>query len=354
MRNLTGQGHTAQGAVSPEHFLAPHTRRQWLGAGGRLLLGAWAPLLVACHSVQPAPLALGLNAWVGYDPLVLARERGVIDTRAVKVIELSSGSETMRLFRNRLLHAAALTLDEALRLADEGFDPRVVAVLSASVGADVVMAVPQVRNLAGLRGRTVAVEGTTVGALMLQRLLQAAGLKTGDVKIVNVEATQHLELLRGGRAEVAISYEPLAGALREAGMVSLFDSWQMPGDIVDVLVVHADVLESSPDQVQAMLAGWQLGLAALQESPGASAALLAPGAGLTPAQYMAAFNGLEFYSAEQSLSWLSGQPKALGLASERLSVTLKSMRLIRESPDWARLLVSEPAERLLQAQGTGA
>ena len=115
-----------------------------------------APLLVACQPVPAAPLALGLNAWVGYDPLVLARERGLIDTRAVKVIELSSSSETLRHFRNRLLDAAALTLDEALRLADEGFDPRVVAVLSASAGADVVLAVPEVRDLAGLRGRVPA------------------------------------------------------------------------------------------------------------------------------------------------------------------------------------------------------
>ncbi len=313
-----------------------------------------APLLVACQPVPAAPLTLGLNAWVGYDPLVLARERGLIDTRAVKVIELSSSSETLRHFRNRLLDAAALTLDEALRLADEGFDPRVVAVLSASAGADVVMAVPEVRDLAGLRGRTVAVEATTVGALMLQRLLQAARLQPGDVKVINVEATQHLALLRGGRAQVSVSYEPLAGALREAGMVSIFDSRQMPGDIVDVLLVHADVLQSRPEQVQAMVAGWQRGQAAVEQAPDASAALLAPGADLTPAQYLASFKGLDFFSAEQSLTWLSGQPRTLGQASEGLATTLQTMGLIREAPDWTRLLAPEPAARLLQAQGAGA
>lgn len=355
MRNHTGQGRAGQGAGSSERLIAPCTRRHWLHAGGLLLLGgAVVPMLAGCQPVPAAPLALGLNAWVGYDPLVLARERGLIDTRAVKVIELSSSSETLRHFRNRLLDAAALTLDEALRLADEGFDPRVVAVLSASAGADVVMAVPEVRNLAGLRGCTVAVEATTVGALMLQRLLQAARLQPGDVKVMNVEATQHLALLRGDRAQVSVSYEPLAGALREAGLVSIFDSRQMPGDIVDVLLVHADVLQTRPEQVQALVAGWQRGLVAVQQAPDASAALLAPGADLTPTQYLASFKGLDFYSAEQSLVWLSGQPKALGQASQGLALTLQAMGLIRESPDWGRLLAPGPAERLLQASGAGA
>lgn len=347
--------HTGQGAGSPERLAAPCKRRDWLHAGGLWLLGvAASPLLVACQPVPAAPLALGLNAWVGYDPLVLARERGLIDSRVVKVIELSSSSETLRHFRNRLLDAAALTLDEALRLADEGFDPRVVAVLSTSAGADVVMALPEVRNLAGLRGRTVAVEATTVGALMLQRLLQAAGLQPDDVKVLNVEATEHLALLRADRAQVSVSYEPLAGALREAGLVPIFDSRQMPGDIVDVLLVHADVLQTRPEQVQALVAGWQRGLAAVQQAPEASAALLAPGADLTPEQYLVAFKGLAFYSAEQSLAWLSSQPKALGQASQGLAVTLQTMGLISESPDWGRLLAPEPAERVRQTPGAGA
>lgn len=349
MRFHTGQGREGQDAGLPERLAAPCSRRVWLQSGGLSLLGGLAaPLLAGCQPPPVvAPLKVGLNAWVGYDPLVLARERGFIDAQAVKVIELSSSSETLRHFRNRLLDAAALTLDEALRLADEGFDPRVVAVLSASAGADVVLAVPAVRNLADLRGRTVAVEATTVGALMLQRLLQAAGLEAADVKVMNVEATQHQALLRAGRVDVSVSYEPLAGPMREAGYAPLFDSRQMPGDIVDVLLVHADVLRDRATQVQALVAGWQRGLSAVQQEPERSASLLAPGADLTPAQYLAAFRGLAFYSPAQSLALLSGQPKALGQAAQRLTRTLQGMGLVHDMPDWERLLAPEAAQALV-------
>ena len=228
MRNHTGQGRAGQGAGSSERLIAPCTRRHWLHAGGLLLLGGAAvPMLAGCQPVPAAPLALGLNAWVGYDPLVLARDRQLIDTQQIQVVDLSSSSETLRHFRNGLLDAAALTLDEALRLADEGFDLRVVAVLDTSTGADVVLADPAIQNLAQLHGAGIAVEGTTVGALMLERLLQAAGLERTDVNVVNMEATLHLSALRSGRVSAAVSYEPVAGLLRayRAGNVTLANAF---------------------------------------------------------------------------------------------------------------------------------
>ncbi|MBA4260724.1 MAG: ABC transporter, partial [Comamonadaceae bacterium] len=93
---------------------------------------------------------VGLNAWVGYDPLVLARDLHLLDVQQVKLVELASSSETLRHFRNGLIDAAALTLDETLRLADAAQDVRLVAVLSVSAGADVVMTAPEIRTPAQL------------------------------------------------------------------------------------------------------------------------------------------------------------------------------------------------------------
>src|SRR5690606_8068862 len=136
----------------------------------------------------------------GYDPLVLVRDRDMIDTTQIKGVELSSSSEAMRAFRNGLLDAAALTLDEALRLAGAGQDLRLVALLDASAGADAVVARPGIDSLQALRGETIAVERSAVGALMLTRLLQEAGLRPADVYVLNLEASLHLEALRNGKA----------------------------------------------------------------------------------------------------------------------------------------------------------
>jgi len=312
------------------------------------VLTAWLGL-TACSEPPVPALTVGMNTWVGYDPLVLARDQQLIDTQQVKVVELSSSSETLRHFRNGLLDAAALTLDETLRLADEGFDVRVVAVLDTSTGADVVLADPAIQGLAQLHGAGIAVEGTTVGALMLERLLQAAGLQQADVNVVNMEATLHLSALRSGRVGVAVSYEPVAGLLRAAGYKDIFDSRQMPGDIVDVLVVRASTLQERPAQVDALLAGWQRGLQALQERPEVAARLLAPGVELSPEDYLATLKKLTFHSTGQSLQQLSGAPPVLGQDALRLVTTLQTMGLIKAAPDWSRLLAPEPARRLQEA-----
>jgi NitT/TauT family transport system substrate-binding protein len=325
----------------------------WFARVGRrlLLLAGVAGLLSACQPAPVLPLKVGMNPWVGYDPLVLARDKGLLDRRQVKVIELSSSSDTLRHFRNGLLDAAALTLDESLRLADEGVDLRIVGVLGASAGADVVMARPEIREPAQLHGREIAVEQTTVGALMLQRLLQAARLQPDEVRVRNMEASQHLAALRSGRVDAAVSYEPLAGAMRAEGYVDLFSSRQMPGDIVDVLVVHTAVLDERPGQAEEMLRGWRRGLQALQQEPELSAKALAAGVELTPAEYLATFKGLSFYNAEDNLTLLSGQPRELGQRSEGLVLTLQLIGLLRETPDWGRLLDPGWASRLRASMG---
>jgi NitT/TauT family transport system substrate-binding protein len=311
-----------------------------------LLMLVW---LAGCQPAPQAPLKVGMNAWVGYDPLALARDKGLLDARQVKVIELASSSETLRHFRNGLLDAAALTLDETLRLADEGADIRIVAVLSGSAGADLVLAGTSVARPKDLRGKTIAVERTTVGALMLKRLLEAGQLQQSDVVVSHLEAFQHLAALNSGRVDVAVTYEPLAGAMRDAGYRPIFDSRAMPGDIVDVLVVRAPTVVARPAQVAELVSGWQRGLWTLQEQPEASARLLAPGVNLTADGYLATLKGLRFFTARESVDLLSGDPRRLGQQAESLALTLQSMGVIRATPDWVRLLVADVGERLLMS-----
>lgn len=311
-----------------------------------VLMGLWA-----CTPQPVRPLKLGLNAWVGYDPLVLARDQGLLDAQLVKVVELSSSTETLRHFRNGLLDAAALTLDEALRLADEGQDVKVVVVMSTSSGADVVLADPAIRRLEQLQGMAIAVEGSTVGAVMLQRLLAAAKLSPAQVTVINLEASQHLAALRDGRVSAAVSYEPLAGALRTAGYRPIFDSSQILGDIADVLVVRGAALRERPHQVRALVAGWQRGMRAFQLEPQAAAQVLAPGVDLDPQAYIQTLNGLRFLDPAQSLALLEGAPPQLGQDAQGLSLTLQALGLIRETPDWGDLLAPGPAQDLAQAQG---
>lgn len=312
---------------------------RWLGALG-LALG-----VVACSEPLAPPLTVGINTWVGYDPLVLARDRGLTDARQVKVVELISSAEALRHLRNGLLDAAGLTLDEALRLVDSGFDVRIVALLDTSAGADLVLAAPHITSLQKLRGEHIAVEDATVGTLMLERLLRKAGLRQEDVTVVRMEATQHLTALRSDRVAAAVSYAPIDGPIRALGYRPIFDSRQMPGEIVDVLVVRTEVLRQRPEAVDALLAAWAGGLNLMQLDPPGAAASLAPGADLSPAQYQAVLRGLRFYSPAESLALLTGGPPGVARQGQDVARLLVELGLLRQAPNWAALIDTAPAAR---------
>lgn len=323
------------------------------GWGGRIRAVVGAACLfigvVGCGEAPQPPLTVGINTWVGFDPLVLARDRGMTDRQTIKVVELISSAEALRHLRNGLLDAAALTLDETLRLADGGFDVRIVAVLDTSSGADVVLAAPEVRSLAELKGRAIAVEEATVGTLVLDRLLQKAGLTSADVSVVKMESTQHLMALRSGRVSAAVSYAPIEGAIRRAGYRRIFDSSQMPGEILDVLVVRGEVLRRRPAAVDALLNAWSGGLSVLRlDAPGA-ATTLATGADLTAREYLDVLKGLRFFAPDESLLLLTGPAPGLVRLGQPVADTLMGLGLLRQPPNWAALIDSAPAERAPQA-----
>lgn len=303
-------------------------------------------LLSACAPAPSAPLKVGINPWVGYDPLVLARERGLLDTQQVQVVELASASESKRAMRSGQLDAAALTLDEALRLADGGLALTIVAVLDESRGADALLVRPDITSLAQLRGQRLAFEDTSLGNLMLDSVLHAAGLEPAEVSTIHAEASQHVDVLNSGRADAVITFEPMKSLLQAKGMVSLYDSTQAPGQILDVLVARADL---PTERTAALLVGWERGRQALQADPLGAAQQLARGVDLSAQQYVATLQGLRFLALAESPALLSGQPARLSTMAAPAVNKLKQLGLINTTTDWRYLLDPRPAQLALRA-----
>lgn len=317
--------------------------------GRRGALVALAGCLAGCLEVPMPPARLGINAWVGYDPLVLARDRRLFDGSLLQVVELATGAETQRHLRNNLLDAGALTFDEVLRMRDNGLDLRIVALLDASRGGDVVMAAPRIRQPGDLLGQAIAVEDSSVGTLMLHRLLEAAGLSLADVRPLNIEATLHLQALKAGQVAAAISYQPLAGPMAAAGFHPVFDSRQIPGQVLDVLAVRHDVLQSRPAAVDAMLQAWQRGLALLMLDPAGAAEALSVGTDLNAAEYRTVMGGLQFFAPDESLAALSDLASPVLQGARDVGRLMARLGLIRAEPDWDRLIDTGPARRMIAA-----
>lgn len=311
----------------------------------RALCGAALLALAGCAELPQPPLALGMNARLGFDPLVLARDRGLLDPSLVKAVELPSGTEVQRAFNNGLLDAAALTLDEALRLADAGAQLRIVAVLESASGSDQVLAKAGIRAPNELRGEPVAVEDSSVGALVLQRMLERAGLSRADVVIVNLEAHAHLDALREGRVAAAVSYAPISAALRSAGYRTLFRGREMAGEVTGVLVVRSSVLSERPEAVDALLRGWQQGLRALLDDPASAALTLSRGTDWHASDYEARLRRLLLLPLAESLRELDGP--GLEARSRAAAEALLAIGALRRAPVLSELVDGSPLRRVL-------
>lgn len=294
-------------------------------------------LLGACGGPPEPPARVMVNPWVGYDPLVLARERGLLDAGSVKVVELMSSTESQRALRNGLAEAAALTLDEALRLADAGMALRIVALLGDFSCNHAVLARPDIRTPAQLKGRRIALEETAHGALVLDHLLAAGGLTRAEVTILHVEAAMHATMLTSGRADVVITFEPMKSQLAGKGFRVIFHGHPMPYDFVDVLVARADLPEA---RIAALRAAWEAGRRALLADPQSAAALLAPGAELDPEDYLATLDGLRFLTPADNAARL--QAAALERDAGALARLLLERGLLRRLPDWDGLISGNP------------
>lgn len=176
--------------------------------------------------------------------MFLAQREGWLDAQLIDLIDTQSATESMQALEAQRVDAAALTLDETLILVDRGVKLRVVLVFNLSSGADVVLGKPDVASLAEVAGKRIGVEDTAVGALMLHKMLEAAGLHTDAVTPIPLTIDQHLDAWQAGEVDVLVSYEPVSGKLLREGAKLLFDSSAIPDKILDVLAIRAEVLET--------------------------------------------------------------------------------------------------------------
>jgi NitT/TauT family transport system substrate-binding protein len=319
------------------------TRRR-IALGALVLVGSWAfGLLSACSQPQP-PLRVATTPWIGYQHLFLAEDLGHYPADTIRLVELSSNTESLRALRNRDVEAAALTLDESLLLAAEGHDIAVPLVLDCSAGADALVARPEVGALSNLAGRRVGVESSANGAYVLSRVLQLAELTPADIHIVALRSGNQVEDFRAGRVDALVTYEPLRTQLAALGAETLFDSREIPCEIVDVLAVHRDVLAERRAQIDRLIQGWFAAVDRHATSPAEAAERLAPRIGMEPEQYLAAIAGVELGTPVINCRALHPPPGESGLAAgaRGLAEVMKANGLLRGDPDLTPLVEPGP------------
>jgi NitT/TauT family transport system substrate-binding protein len=292
---------------------------------------ALAALAAGCTERSEPPIRVGTNTWPGYEPLYLAQDIGRFGPDAVRLTRHDSATAVLAAYRSGRLDAAALTLDEAMTLLGRGKDPCIVLVMDTSTGGDAIIAHEGIAGVADLKGRRLGAERTALGAYVASRALQRAGLTENDVTLVDLPVDRHAGAFLSNDVDAVVTFEPVKSALIAAGGVQIFSSAEIPGEIVDVLVVNRGFMQAHSARVHRLVQGWFAALDFMRRRPADAAGYMSPRLHLMPHAVMRSLSGLRFPDRAENVRMLIGQGGVPGLAAPatHLAETMRELGLIR-------------------------
>ena len=284
----------------------------------------------SCNSKPASVLRVATNVWTGYEPLYLARSLGLYDKSSIRLVEMTSASQVSHAIRNGTVEAAALTLDEVLNLLqDRNIDLRVVLVTDISHGADVLIARAEISQLADLKGKKIGVENTATGAIVLDAALQSANLQPDSVEIVPLTVNNHVAAWNRHEIDAVVTFEPIRSELLNKGGHELFDSSQIPGRIMDVLVVRTDAIKAQDMAIKTLIAGYFASLDYLSSHPEDAAARMSGRLATRAENVLPQFQGLKQPNLAGNRQWLAGEAPPLHKTASELAELMQKHHLLR-------------------------
>ena len=247
--------------------------------------------LSACTDKSINTLSIGTFNWIGYQPFYIAKELGFYKDSHIKLVELNNSTDIMYALSHRQLDGATLTLDEVITLLHDGIDLSVVLIVDISNGADALLSKPGFDSMTTLTGKRIAVEYTAVGAMLLHAALNKHDMKMNEIQIVHCASDMHLDCYKEN--DGIVTFEPIKTKLVNQGANVVFDSSEVSGRIVDVLVMHNEIIEEKKDVIKKLIAGYYDALEYIVEQPDEANRIIQKRTKLELEEIRLMFNGIE-------------------------------------------------------------
>ncbi|WP_026794784.1 MULTISPECIES: ABC transporter substrate-binding protein [Planktothrix] len=225
-------------------------------------------LLFACHAssqikLKSPPLKVVLTSFVGAYSGIIAKEKGFFQAQGVEV-ELKYGDFTQLQqadFSAGKYDGVGITLGDFIILSSTNPDIQTVMVVDETNGADVVVAQPNIKTVADLKGKKLGAILGGFSEVFVTEILKKVNLTTDDVNLVKFDASEITQSLKNNTIQAGHTWEPyLSEAIKSGGHI-IFTSKQTPGLILDMIVFRDEIIRDRPEDVRAFVRGWLEGSA---------------------------------------------------------------------------------------------
>ena len=241
--------------------LSPAGPHCWWQSDTALINRLLIALSLAVISAASAPAAekpsfvVGWSVYVGWNPWYYMGKSGILKKWADKYnvnirVQRFDYAPSLDAFVAKNVDACAMTNMEALDMpAASGIDTTAIITGDYSNGNDALLA----RNgltLQQLPGKKVLLVQKTVSEYLYERAMTLNGLESQikKVKLVNTSDSDiATAFISDNSQDAVVTWKPMVSQIAKTkGVKVLFNSSQIPGEIVDLMVVRTDIL-NRPD-----------------------------------------------------------------------------------------------------------
>lgn len=203
------------------------------------------------------------SIYVGWMPWQYASAKGIIkkwgDKYGVNLVLMNKMSylPSVELYISNQAGACVMTNMECLDMpAASGIKSSAIIVGDYSNGNDAIIVT---KDATSLKGGTAHLVVGSVSHYLLSRYLTMNNMTERDVKLENVTNEDDIApMMLSGKINKTITWNPIVMRIltEVTGAKKIFDSSQIPGEILDLLVVRTDILEENPDVGKALVGAW--------------------------------------------------------------------------------------------------
>ena len=262
-------------------------------------------------TTHASPVKLTVNSWVGWGPLFIAKEKGLFEGLNVDIIFTEDAGARRSAMISGQVDGYASSVDNLAIDATFGVTGKTVMCFDESAGADGIVARSNV-TWDNIKGRKVAVQEGLPGHFLLLSVLARHGLRPGDVQILDLDADKAGSGFVAGTLDVAVTWEPwISKAATMSGGKKLITTAELPGLIVDTLVLREPFLKSRPDDARRLVRGWFRALEWYTAQVDEGNKIIGAAYKLKPAEVKDIISGIRFYDLKRNQEFM-GTPTAPG------------------------------------------
>lgn len=244
------------------------------------------------------------SIYAGWMPWGYADQAGIVDKWAEKhgiaidVIQVNDYVESINQFTSGNVDGCAMTNMDALTIpAASGVDSTALIVGDYSDGNDGVV-LKNADSLEDIEGRDVNLVQFSVSHYLLARALDSVGLSERDVSTVNTGDADIAGLFASqDEIDAVVTWNPQLSTVTELeGSHLVFDSSEIPGEILDLMVVNTDTLAANPALGHALVGAWYEVMGLMAEDDEAALNQMAEAAGTDLEGYQAQLDATRLYT----------------------------------------------------------